>query len=226
MCAPVVGKPSAAQMAGFNGGPGTGVTITGYNPNFGVFQDAATQFASGLKQGVSVHSGFQDQGGTFNLSDGTTQSSASVISQNQTNAFGAPLDNPANFGKGTQALGKGVTAESFVGKELTAPAPPPQSSSPAPPPAAPTPAAASSPAPVTSSSSGGGGGGGGTNTVTTIEKKVTKPKVQTFDEESSGGRRGRSRNRKLRAGGGSTLITGGEGVSASGNTTSKTLFGE
>lgn len=214
MCAPSIpGKPTAAQLAGFNGTGGSGVTITGYNPNYGVYQSVYDTYYKNIPGASNL---FPDRGGTFTLSDGTTQKAADVITTNQQNAYGQTI--PA------AGIASGQAAQSFVGLELTAapkpaapPAPTPQPTPPKTTTSSPPPAST----PPKTTSSGGGGGGGGTTTVT-VDK--TQAKLQTFDKD--GGRRRGRRSRPLAGPDSSTLVTSGEGVLGNANTSGKTLFGE
>lgn len=209
MCTPAIaGKPSATQLAGLGKG-GTGVTIASYTPTVTpVLSSTAQTFSNQVKGGQTSTVGlFPTQGGTFTLSNGTTQNAAQLIAQNQQNAYG-------------QAIPTAVTAapsvlNSLVGQELTA--------APAPAPAAvASPAPASAPARTTAAPAS-------QSAPAAVQKKAT-PKEQSFSDTGRGSRgRGRASS-TLRAaaakGGGSTLITGGKGVKGSPTTSGKTLFGQ
>lgn len=143
MCTPGIAKPSDVQLAGFGGG-GTGVTITGYQPDFGsTYAPAAKYFSQNAALNL-----FPDKGGTYTLSDGSKVKSGELIANNQTNAYGQAI--PA------AGLDRGASANSFVGQELTAP-----------------PSPAPSPAPAAQQDSFGTSGGGQSGAQAPAEKAST-----------------------------------------------------
>lgn len=207
-----VKRPTFEQRAGFNGGAGNGITITDYTPNYRPDVQQAIDFGHTAhlneQQLLGLYPG-ADQGGTFTLSDGTTQDARQVVADNQQRAYGQGVGYSTR-----EAHGGGYRR--LVGKELIAA---PQAAQPA---TAVTGASAqtaavapASPAPVF-----GGGGGGGRST------PAPTPKEQTFSDSTSSRRSGRNRKRLSGSNPNATLVTGGEGVLGESNTSGKGLFGE
>lgn len=101
MCG-LVDKPTSAQLAGFDSGrKGSGTTIVGYT-------DGGTAAFNGFTTAGNKYS----TGGSFQLSDGTSRDSATLIAQNQKNTTGQAVP--------VAGLADPAVKQSFVGKELAA----------------------------------------------------------------------------------------------------------